>query len=41
MAAKHEIEIVRNVGYLPQREGWDSAVLDVYAPKKAGPWPRW
>ena len=37
--ASHEIQIVRDVRYMTQRAGWIPALLDVYAPKQAGPWP--
>lgn len=38
-AAAHEIQIVRDVRYMTQRKRWIPALLDVYAPKQAGPWP--
>ena len=34
-----EIRITRDIPYMTQREGWDPPLLDVYAPKEAGPWP--
>jgi predicted esterase len=35
-----EITITRDIRYIAQqREGWDPPLLDVYAPKQAGPWP--
>ncbi len=34
-----EIEIVRDIPYMAQREGWDPPLLDVYAPQETGPWP--
>jgi len=34
-----EIEITRDIPYMTQREGWDPPLLDVYAPREAGPWP--